>query len=152
MASTNTSSEIIVHAEPQRQPVTHDSDDNSSDEDWLRNPENELKQSLPSHGFKAVRCLPSENTYKKSIRQSLRGKSPRLGGSRTGSSATGGEVESVHSDTFNENEVFGGDFTCEEFSELVQRRKSLKEIPMTIHRKRTVRYSMTIKSCLHYMY
>ena len=132
----NTSSDIMVHVQPQEQHLTDDSDE--SDDNLWRNPESELQQSLPSHQFKALRALPSENTYKKSLRRSLRSKSPRLGGFSRGSMRD--EAGGMPNEASNENEVLQDiDLSPEEFTELARRRRSLKEIPTTIRRKRSLR-------------
>ena len=132
----NTTSEITVQVGPQVPEPDYDDNSSDSDNGW-RNPGDELMQSLPSHSYKAIRGLPPENTYKGNIRRSLRSRSPRTGASSR--TTVDNEVESVHSDEFNENDVFGS-LSPDEYAEAVQRRnKSIKEIPTTIRRKRTLR-------------
>ena len=137
MASTDTyrsdaASDIKVHVKPQTS-----LDDDDGEDLW----ENDLTKSLPSHNFRSVRGLPSENVIKQGIRRNLKTRSFRSHASVRSRSANAMDNSSISSEVLNEDDVIRDmDLTPEEFAELVKRRKSIKEMPTSITRKRTMRY------------
>lgn len=142
MASTDTyhsNASSVVHVRPQGGANEGYDDADDNDEMYWRDNE-ELEKSMPSHHLRSIRGLPSENAFKQGMRRTLK---KRVQNSR-------GSVRSVSYDgtdgggsSFYEDEVINDvpvHLTAEEFAELTKRRKSIKEMPTSIRRKRSLRF------------
>ena len=142
MASTDTyhsNASSVVHVRPQDGANEGYDDADDDDEEYWRDNE-ELEKSMPSHHLRSIRGLPSENAFKQGMRRTLK---KRVQNSR-------GSVRSVSYDgtdgggsSFYEDEVINDvpvHLTAEEFAELTKRRKSIKEMPTSIRRKRSLRF------------
>jgi hypothetical protein len=96
----------------------------------------EIEASLPSHSYKAVRGLPSNNVLKQNMRRTLRERKPRAHGNL--------DIDgfSVNNDAVvaNEDQVFhAGDLSPEEFATFMGRQTTFKEVPTSMRRKRSLR-------------
>lgn len=137
MASTATyqsNASSLVQVRPvddQDGAVTADFDE---DESWEYG--EQLEKSMPSHQFRSIRGLPSENAMKKGVRRTLKSRAQTSRASlRSLSHDSGGDVERVYEDQV----LRDTEFTPEEFAELTKRRQSIKEMPTSIRRKRSLR-------------
>ncbi|XP_058964303.2 transmembrane channel-like protein 7 isoform X1 [Pocillopora verrucosa] len=137
MASTATyqsNASSLVQVRPvddQDGAVTADFDE---DESWEYG--EQLEKSMPSHQFRSIRGLPSENAMKKGVRRTLKSRAQTSRASlRSLSRDSGGDTERVYEDQV----LRDTEFTPEEFAELTKRRQSIKEMPTSIRRKRSLR-------------
>jgi len=136
MASTDTyhsNASSMVHVKPANAGYDDDDDDDDAWED-----DQILEKSMPSHQFRSIRGLPSENAFKQGVRRTLKQR-----GNNSRASIRSLSQDSTDDTTANgyEDEVIRGmDLTSEEFAELTKRRKSIKEMPTSIRRKRSLRY------------
>ena len=149
MASTETyhsNASSMVHVQPQGGANAGYEDDDDDDKDHWHDDE-DVEKSMPSHHFRSIRGLPSENAFKQGMRRTLK---KRVHGSR-------GSVRSLSYDgtddgsSVYEDEVLHDvqvNLTAEEFAELTKRRKSIKEMPTSIRRKRSLRYELPPLTCL----
>ena len=137
MASTDTyhsNASSMVHVKPAN--AGYDDDDDDDDDAW--EDDQILEKSMPSHQFRSIRGLPSENAFKQGVRRTLKQR-----GNNSRASIRSLSQDSTDDTTANgyEDEVIRGmDLTSEEFAELTKRRKSIKEMPTSIRRKRSLRY------------
>lgn len=112
--------------------------DFNDDELWEH--EGQFEKSMPSHQFRSIRGLPSENAVKKGIRRTLKSRAHNSRVSLRSLSGDGGD----DAGRFYEDEVLRDtEFTAEEFAELTKRRQSIKEMPTSIRRKRSLRENVT---------
>ena len=138
MASTETyhsNASSLVHVQPQGGANAGYEDD---DDDYWRDDE-ELEKSMPSHHLRSFRGLPSENAFKQGMRRTLKKRVQNSRGSIRSISYDGTDGGS----SFYEDEVINDvpvHLTAEEFAELTNRRKSIKEMPTSIRRKRSLRF------------
>ncbi|XP_078346103.1 transmembrane channel-like protein 7 isoform X1 [Oculina patagonica] len=132
MASTDTyksNASSMVHVRPAQEGA---SAEHSDDDPW--EDEDNLEKSMPSHHFRSVRGLPSENAFKQGMRRTLKQRTNKSRASVRSLSYDGtDDASSVY-----EDEVIR-DLSPEEFAELTKRRKSIKEMPTSIRRKRSLR-------------
>ena len=142
MASTETyrsNASSMVHVQPQGGATAGDSDD----EDYW-NDDEAFEKSMPSHQFRSMRGLPSANAFKQGMRRTLKQRVRKSQGSIRSHSYDGGADVSDGSSVYDyEDDVLRDvptNLTAEEFAELTNRRKSLKEMPTSIRRKRDIRY------------
>lgn len=99
----------------------------------------ELEASLPSHMYKSVRGLPSDNVLKQNMRRTLKERKPKS----RGKLETDGRGFSVDNDEVvaNEDQVFhAADLSPTEFAAFMGRNATVKEVPTSIRRKRSLRY------------
>lgn len=141
MASTETyrsNASSMVHVQPQGGATAGDSDD----EDYW-NDDEAFEKSMPSHQFRSMRGLPSANAFKQGMRRTLKQRVRKSRGSIRSHSYDGGADVSDGSSVYDyEDDVLRDvptNLTAEEFAELTNRRKSLKEMPTSIRRKRDIR-------------
>lgn len=141
MASTETyqsSATSMVHVQPQGGATAGDSDD----EDYW-NDDEAFEKSMPSHQFRSMRGLPSANAFKQGMRRTLKQRVHKSRGSIRSHSYDGRADLSDGSSVYDyEDDVLRDvptNLTAEEFAELTNRRKSLKEMPTSITRKRDIR-------------
>ena len=140
MASTETyhsNASSMVHVQPQRGATAEDSDDG----DHWRDDE-ELEKSMPSHHLRSIRGLPSENAFKQGMRRTLKQRGQNSRASIRSHSYDGADVTDGSSVYDYEDDVIRDvptNLTAEEFAELTNRRKSIKEMPTSIRRKRSLR-------------
>ncbi|KAJ7340303.1 hypothetical protein OS493_003036 [Desmophyllum pertusum] len=74
MASTDTyqsNTPSMVHVRPATQPGTS-AEPNDDDDDDLWEDEGNLEKSMPSHQFRSIRGLPSENALKQGVQRTLK--------------------------------------------------------------------------------
>ena len=137
MASADTyqsNASSMVHVRPAQDGVNAEYSDNDPWED-----EENLEKSMPSHQFRSIRGLPSENAFKQGVRRTLK---QRINNSRASIRSLSQDGADDASNNGYEDEVIRGmDLTPEEFAELTKRRKSIKEMPTSIRRKRSLRYA-----------
>ena len=140
MASTETyhsNASSMVHVQPQGG-ANAGYDDDDDDDHW--HDDEELEKSMPSHHFRSIRGLPSENAFKQGMRRTLKNRNQ---GSRASMRSLSRDGTDDGSSVY-EDEVLRDvpvNLTAEEFAELTKRRKSIKEMPTSIRRKRSLRYS-----------
>ena len=147
MASTETyhsNNSSVVHVRPQGganagyedEDEDEDEDDHSQNDVDPWNADENLSKKLPSHQFRSIRGLPSDNAFKQGMRRTLK---QRVNNSRGSirSQSTDGSAGVDEDDVINDVPV---NLSPEEFAELTQRRKSIKEMPTSIRRKRSLRY------------
>lgn len=135
MASTDTyksNASSLVHVRPAEEEA---SADHSDDDPW-ENQEN-LEKSMPSHHFRSIRGLPSENAFKQGMRRTLKQRANKSRASMRSLSRDGTDDDA--SSVYEEDVLRDVDLTPEEFAELTKRRKSIKEMPTSIRRKRSLR-------------
>ena len=140
MASTDTyhsNASSLVHVQPQGGVTAEDSDDDH----W--HDEGEFEKGMPSHQFRSIRGLPSTNAIKQGMRRTLKQRVHKSRGSIRSHSYDGGTDVSDGSSVYDfEDDVLRDvptNLTAEEFAELTNRRKSIKEMPTSIRRKRSIR-------------
>lgn len=151
MASTETyhsNNSSVVHVRPQSGTnvnAGYEDEDSSSENDvdpW--NADEDLSKKLPSHQFRSIRGLPSENAFKQGMRRTLKQRVNNSRGSIRSHSTDGSAGVGLHEDdVINDVPI---NLSPEEFAELTQRRKSIKEMPTSIRRKRSLRYCMGCRS------
>ena len=153
MASTETyhsNNSSVVHVRPQSGTNAgyedEDEDDLSENDVDAWNADEDLSKKLPSHQFRSIRGLPSENAFKQGMRRTLKQRVNNSRGSIRSQSTDGsaGVGLGLHEDdVINDVPI---NLSPEEFAELTQRRKSIKEMPTSIRRKRSLRYCMGCRS------
>ena len=148
MASTETyhsNNSSVVHVRPQGGAnAGYEGDDSDEDDADLWYDDKDFAKSMPSHKFQSIRGLPSSNAYKQGMRRTLKVRGHNSRGSvrsqqsvdRAGSSA------GVHEDDVINDMPMS--LTPAEFAELTKRRKSIKEMPTSIRRKRSLRYATEV--------
>ena len=150
MASTDTyrsNASSLVQVKPADGQDGAATADYSDDEPW--EDEEQLEKSMPSHQFRSIRGLPSENALKQGVRRTLKSRVHKSRGSLRSMSRDGTEDASG----VYEDEVLRDiDLTAEEFAELTKRRQSIKEMPTSIRRKRSLRYTHYYPNAYMYMY
>lgn len=139
MASTETyhsNASSMVHVQPQGG-ANQGYDDGDDDEEYWHDDE-EFAKSMPSHQMRSIRGLPSENAFKQGMRRTLKKRVQNSRGSVRSLSydATDGGSSVYEDEVINDVPVH---LTAEEFAELTKRRKSIKEMPTSIRRKRSLR-------------
>lgn len=152
MASTETyhsNNSSVVHVRPQGGAnAGYEGDDSDEDDADLWYDDKDFAKSMPSHKFQSIRGLPSSNAYKQGMRRTLKVRGHNSRGSvrsqqsvdRAGSSA------GVHEDDVINDMPMS--LTPAEFAELTKRRKSIKEMPTSIRRKRSLRENV-VDSAVH---
>ena len=139
MASTDTyhsNASSMVHVRPAYNGANAGYDDDDDENAWQD--DDNLQKSMPSHQFRSIRGLPSENAFKQGVRKTLK---MRVKNSRVSIRSLSQDSTDEASAIGYEDEVIRGmDLTSEEFAELTKRRKSIKEMPTSIRRKRSLRY------------
>jgi len=136
MASTDTyhsNASSMVHVKPASTGYDDgDDDDDAWEDDQI------LEKSMPSHQFRSIRGLPSENAFKQGVRRTLkqRGNNSRV----SIRSLSQDSADETTANGYEDEVIRGMDLTSEEFAELTKRRKSIKEMPTSIRRKRSLRY------------
>jgi len=134
MASTdtyNSNASSMVHVRPAN--AGYDEGDDDAWED-----DQNLAKSMPSHQFRSIRGLPSENAFKQGVRRTLK---QRVNNSRASfRSLSEDSTDDATANGYEDEVIRGMDLTSEEFAELTKRRKSIKEMPTSIRRKRSLRY------------
>lgn len=134
MASTDTyrsNASSMVHVRPAQEGA---SAEHSDDDPW--EDEDNLEKSMPSHHFRSVRGLPSENAFKQGMRRTLK---QRVNKSRASVRSLSHDATDDASSVYEDEVIRDMDLTPEEFAELTKRRKSIKEMPTSIRRKRSLR-------------
>ena len=148
MASTETyrsNNSSVVHVRPQGGANAGYEDDDDDDDDSSENDvdpwdaDENLSKNLPSHQFRSIRGLPSGNAFKQGMRRTLKQRGHNSRGSMRSQQSTDASVGLHEDDVIN---GVPGSLSPEEFAELTQRRKSIKEMPTSIRRKRSLRYCM----------
>lgn len=153
MASTETyhsNNSSVVHVRPQSGTNAgyedEDEDDRSENDVDAWNADEDLSKKLPSHQFRSIRGLPSENAFKQGMRRTLKQRVNNSRGSIRSQSTDGSAGVGLHEDdVINDVPI---NLSPEEFAELTQRRKSIKEMPTSIRRKRSLRENM-VDSAVH---
>ncbi|KAK2572049.1 Transmembrane channel-like protein 5 [Acropora cervicornis] len=153
MASTETyhsNNSSVVHVRPQSGTNAgyedEDEDDRSENDVDPWNADEDLSKKLPSHQFRSIRGLPSENAFKQGMRRTLKQRVNNSRGSIRSQSTDGSAGVGLHEDdVINDVPI---NLSPEEFAELTQRRKSIKEMPTSIRRKRSLRENM-VDSAVH---
>lgn len=136
MASTDTyksNASSMVHVRPAQDGANAE----YSDDDLWEDGEN-LEKSMPSHQFRSIRGLPSENAFKQGVRRTLK---QRINNSRASMRSLSQDGSDDAANGYEDEVIRGMDLTPEEFAELTKRRKSIKEMPTSIRRKRSLRYA-----------
>lgn len=137
MASTdtyNSDASSMVHVRPAN--AGYDEGDDDDDDAW--EDDQNLAKSMPSHQFRSIRGLPSENAFKQGVRRTLK---QRVNNSRASfRSLSQDSTDDATANGYEDEVIRGMDLTSEEFAELTKRRKSIKEMPTSIRRKRSLRY------------
>ena len=141
MASTDhyhdSNASSMVHVRPAYNGANAGYDDDDDDSAWQD--DDNLQKSMPSHQFRSIRGLPSENAFKQGVRKTLK---MRVNNSRASIRSFSHDSSDEATAIGYEDEVIRGmDLTSEEFAELTKRRKSIKEMPTSIRRKRSLRYA-----------
>ena len=141
MASTDTyhdsNASSMVHVRPAYDGANAGYNDDDDDDNAWQGDDN-LQKSMPSHQFRSIRGLPSENAFKQGVQKTLK---MRVKNSRVSIRSLSQDSTDEASAIGYEDEVIRGiDLTSEEFAELTKRRKSIKEMPTSIRRKRSLRY------------
>lgn len=138
MASTDTyqsNASSMVHVRPAQDGANAGYDDDD-DDPWEDN--EYLEKSMPSHQFRSIRGLPSENAFKQGMRRTLK---QRVNNSQASMrSLSRDSTDEAAANGYEDEVIRGMDLTSEEFAELTKRRKSIKEMPTSIRRKRSLRY------------
>lgn len=135
MASTDTyksNASSLVHVRPAEEGP---SAEHSDDDPWES--EENLEKSMPSHHFRSLRGLPSENAFKQGMRRTLKQRANKSRASMRSLSRDGTDDDT--SSVYEDDVLRDVDLTPEEFAELTKRRKSIKEMPTSIRRKRSLR-------------
>lgn len=139
MASTdtyNSNASSMVHVRPAYDGANAGYDDDDDDHEW--EDDGNLQKSMPSHQFRSIRGLPSENAFKQGVRKTLK---QRVNNSRASiRSLSRDSTDEATANGYEDEVIRGMDLTSEEFAELTKRRKSIKEMPTSIRRKRSLRY------------
>lgn len=140
MASTDTyqsNASSMVHVRPAQDGANAGYDDDDDGDDLWEDNEY-LKKSMPSHQFRSIRGLPSENAFKQGVRRTLK---QRVNKSQASiRSLSRDSTDEATANGYEDEVIRGMDLTSEEFAELTKRRKSIKEMPTSIRRKRSLRY------------
>ncbi|XP_048576014.1 transmembrane channel-like protein 7 isoform X2 [Nematostella vectensis] len=129
---TTSSESIKIQVKPQQADIM---------EDYARDDFDELEASLPSHNFRSLRGLPSDNVFKKGMHKSLRRRREDVPDEVDGSRGFDVDNEEMVS---HENQVFNKsvDLNPGEFANLLHRNRNIKEVSTTISRKRILRQSV----------
>lgn len=140
MASTDTyhsNASSMVHVRPAYDGANAGYDDDDDDDDIAWEDDGNLQKSMPSHQFRSIRGLPSENAFKQGVRKTLK---QRVNNSRASMrSLSQDSTDEATANGYEDEVIRGMDLTSEEFAELTKRRKSIKEMPTSIRRKRSLR-------------
>lgn len=109
---------------------------NSSDtESYVSNID--LDASMPSHAYREIRGLPSNNVLKQNMRRTLKERRPKTRGKLDQTDGFSVDNEAVVN---NEEQVFQGvDLSPEEYSNLMGRQRDIKDMPTSIKRKRSIK-------------
>lgn len=131
-SSTSGSSHSRHRGRRQQDQQSTNSDDTES---YVSN--TELDVSMPSHMYREVRGLPSNNVLKQNMRKTLKERRPKSRGKLETDGGFSVDNEEVVN---NEGQVFQGiDLSPEEYSELMGRQKDIKQMPTSIRRKRNIK-------------
>ena len=145
MASTDTyhsNASSMVHVRPAYDGANAGYDDDDDDDDIAWEDDGNLQKSMPSHQFRSIRGLPSENAFKQGVRKTLK---QRVNNSRASiRSLSQDSSDDATANGYEDEVIRGMDLTSEEFAELTKRRKSIKEMPTSIRRKRSLRYMLLV--------
>ena len=119
--------------------VKPSADTKDSDEESELDFSGDLGESLPSHQFRSLRGLPSDNKFKRKMRRTLKNRDQVASRGSLHGSQSGEDQEDGISEISNENDLFQSmNFTPEEYAELMHRGRSIKEMPTSIRRKRSL--------------
>ena len=144
MASTdtyNSNASSMVHVRPAQDGANAGYNDDDDDDDDVLWEDNEyLEKSMPSHQFRSIRGLPSENAFKQGVRRTLKQRVNNSRASMRSLSQDSTDDAAAAANGYEDEVIRGMDLTSEEFAELTKRRKSIKEMPTSIRRKRSLRY------------
>lgn len=130
-ASTPTSNNQRRSAKQRDDWSTHSGDTES----YVSN--SDLDASMPSHAYRELRGLPSNNVLKQNMKRTLKERRPKSRGRLETDSAFSVDNEAVVN---NEEDVFRGmNLSPDDYANLVGRQRDLKEMPTSIRRKRTIK-------------
>lgn len=119
--------------------VKPSTDVQGSDEESVLDFADEVGDVLPSQQYRSLRGLPAENQIKRKMRPTLRSITSSVSLYRSVGERNECDQEDGIIDRDTENELLQSmNFTPEEYAQLLNRGRSIKEMPTSIRRKRSI--------------
>lgn len=132
-AASSATGSTVLQIKPSQDDVEQNGDE-ESELDFS----DDVGDMLPSNKLRSFRGLPSDNKFKKKMRPTLKNITPQ-GSLYRSRSERSDDQEDGGSEVSAENDLLQSmNFTPEEYAELMNRGRSIKEMPTSIRRKRSI--------------